>query len=171
MPAAKIADGMRKALCLEPEWLQKHSTCERAFSHLPDVMDHAGVMRTASGIVKNNTRHKLDPDEFQGFALIDDYALLVFVNGADYKAAHMFTAAHELAHVFIGSERLSGLDRTMPVAAIQGSASAARSRLNFYFPRIHWTDFRQKGTPIQGTWQHTSRSASWWQLGACLTQG
>lgn len=111
--ADKIADGMRSALNLEPEWSTKHDTWERAFSHLLEGMDGAGVMRTVSGVVKNNTRHKLDPNEFQGFALVDDYAPLVFVNGADHKAAQMFTAAHELAHIFIGAEGLSALDRTM----------------------------------------------------------
>ena len=112
--AGEIADGMQKALGLEPEWSAEHDTWERAFSHLLGSMDDYGVMRTVTGIVGSNTRHKLNPDEFQGFALVDDYAPLVFVNGADYKAAQMFTAAHELAHIFIGAEGLSALDRTRP---------------------------------------------------------
>ena len=113
--AGETADGMRNALGLEPEWSARHDTWERAFSHLLGSMDGAGVMRTVTGVVGGNTHHKLDPDEFQGFALTDDYAPLVFVNGADHKAAQMFTAAHELAHVFIGAEGLSALDRTMPI--------------------------------------------------------
>ena len=112
--AGEIASGMRKALGLEPEWSAEHGTWELAFSHLLGSMDGAGVMRTVTGIVGSNTRHKLNPEEFQGFALVDDYAPLVFVNGADYKAAQMFTAAHELAHIFIGAEGLSALDRTRP---------------------------------------------------------
>ena len=111
----KIADGMRTALGLEPEWSAECHTWERAFSHLLESMDDAGVMRTVTGIVGSNTHHTLDPDEFQGFALVDDYAPLVFVNGADYKAAQMFTVAHELAHVFIGAEGVSALNRTQPI--------------------------------------------------------
>ena len=111
----EIADGMREALGLEPEWSAKHNTWESAFSHLLWSMDDAYVMRTVTGFVGSNTRHKLDPDEFQGFALVDNYAPLVFVNGADYKSAQMFTAAHELAHIFIGAEGLSALNRTQPV--------------------------------------------------------
>ena len=86
----KIADGMRAALGLEPEWSAKCPTWKDAFSHLLERMDGAGVMRTVTGVVGSNTHHALDPDEFQGFALVDDYAPLVFVNGADYKAAQMF---------------------------------------------------------------------------------
>ena len=111
----KIADGMRTALGLEPEWSAECHTWERAFSHLLESMDGAGVMRTVTGIVESNTHHALDPDEFQGFALVDDYAPLVFVNGADYKAAQMFTVVHELAHVFIGAEGVSALNRTKPI--------------------------------------------------------
>ena len=91
---------MRETLGFDLEARWASNTWEDAFRLFVRQADEAGVLVMVSGTVGSNTRRKLDPDEFRGFALTDRLAPLVFINGADTtKAAQMFTLAHELAHL------------------------------------------------------------------------
>ena len=106
----QVARAMRDALQLADVWAASVSTWSDALGHLRSRAEDAGVLVVFNGVVGNNTSRKLDPDEFQGFALVDEYAPLVFVNNADFKAAQMFTLAHELAHLFVGKAGVSSFE-------------------------------------------------------------
>lgn len=111
-----VADLIRKKLALDMGWASREQTWTNALSLLRKTMESAGILVVTSGIVGNNTHRKLNPDEFRGFVLVDEYAPLVFVNGSDYKSAQMFTLAHELAHVFFGRSAAFDLREMQPSA-------------------------------------------------------
>ncbi len=106
-PIAVAAVSISNALGFDLEMRRRCPTWTEALRRFVDQADKIGVLVMVSGVVQNNNRRQLDPEEFRGFALVDRLAPLVFINGADSKAAQMFTLAHELAHLWIGASALS----------------------------------------------------------------
>lgn len=114
----KVADAMRRTLGLERGWGVKERagrSWRRALRSLRDRIEAAGILIVIDDVAGGDRKRKLDPNEFRGFALSDEYAPLVFVNGSDVLSAQMFTMAHELAHIFIGKSGISNFENMRPV--------------------------------------------------------
>ena len=150
--ASVVADAMRGALGLVDEWAASEATWSDALRRLRDSVEDAGVLVFFNGVVGNNTSRKLDPDEFQGFALVDEYAPLIFVNNADFKAAQMFTLAHELAHLLIGESGVSDFQNMEP-APNATEQFCNRAAAEFLVPEVElrafWPSANRSDDPHQ----------------------
>lgn len=154
-----VGQEMRRMVGLDDGWTSEMATWEEAVSELRRRIEQQGVMAVINGVVGNNTHRKLDVEEFRGFALTDRYAPLIFVNGADARSAQMFTLAHELAHVWLGSEGegLSGFEGLFPGDA-RVEKFCDQAAAEFLVParelRERWRGMKEAAEPFQQMARH-----------------
>jgi len=102
-----VASNLRSLLAFDIGERSNLATLDDVYRHLSERLDELGVLVMKNGMVGLNTHRKLNPEEFRGFALFDEYAPLIFVNGADVRAAHIFTLCHEFVHIAVGESALT----------------------------------------------------------------
>lgn len=157
--SARIADDpdsvgreMRRIVGVEDGWASDVGTWREAVSELRRAIEQLGVMAVINGVVGNNTHRKLDVEEFRGFALTDAYAPLIFVNGADAMSAKMFTLAHELAHLWLGQEGLSGFEGIFP-GGTQVEDWCNEAAAEFLVParelKARWEGAKREASPFE----------------------
>lgn len=110
----ELAASIREVLGIGENWAREQPSWSEALAALREAVERAGILVVMSSVVGNNNHRKLSTDEFRGFVLKDEYAPLIFVNGADFKSAQMFTMAHELAHVWLGQSGVFNLRALEP---------------------------------------------------------
>lgn len=126
----QTAAEIRHALGFEIEERRQCPTWTEALRRFIEQADRLGVLVMVNGVVGSNNHRKLNPDEFRGFAISDDLAPLVFINGADTKSAQMFTLAHELAHLWLGQSALSDVEpASAPTHAIENWCNRVAAEL------------------------------------------
>ena len=142
---------MRRILGLDEEWTAQLETWQDAVGALRRAIEKLGVIAVINDFVGNSTKRKLKVEEFSGFAIADDIAPLIFVNGADASSAQMFTLAHELAHIWLGEDGLSGFQNILPGGTnVEDWCSQAAAELlaPAEIARSRWRDVQQQTNPF-----------------------
>lgn len=107
----RVAEAMRQTLALSIAERRQLPTWTDALRQLISKAEDAGVLVMASGVVGSNSHRKLDVEEFRGFALADELAPLVFINGADSKAAQMWLGESGISDPEVGQLAAPGVER------------------------------------------------------------
>ena len=152
-----VAQDIRRTLGLKDGWASKQGTWQEALRNLIKKIEDIGIIVVINGVVGNNTHRKLDVDEFRGFVLIDDYAPLIFVNGADGKAAQMFTLAHELAHIWYGASAAFDLTNLQP-ADIKIEHVCNKAAAEFLVPEDELLDMWQQVSRYEDCFKQIARN-------------
>jgi len=152
----QVAKAMRKTLSFGMEAQQKLPTWKDVFYALVKKTEDVGALVMISDVVGDDKHRKLSVAEFRGFALADDLAPLIFINGADYEAGQMFILAHELAHLWLGKSGVSN-----PEAGKVSRLSIERwcdaVALEFLMPLAMLRQVYQSDRPIMDEVQRLSR--------------
>lgn len=151
-----VAQRLRDTLALFIEARQRLPTWTDALRQLIAKVEEAGVMVMVSSVVGSNSHRKLDVEEFRGFVLADEYAPLVFLNGADSKSAQMFTLAHELAHLWLGASGVSDTEAgRMPELAVERWCNRVAAEVLMPMQALHAA--YQPHTPVPQEIQRLAR--------------
>lgn len=76
------------------------------FNKVRGLLEECGIVVMMNGIVGKNTHRALDVNEFRAFAMVNEWAPLIFINGADSAGGRLFSLFHELVHLWIGENDL-----------------------------------------------------------------
>jgi hypothetical protein len=73
-PVEEAANALRDELGFGLDRRVEFSNWSEAFDGLREHPEDAGILVMTNGVVGSNTHRRLNPDEFRGFALVDDLA-------------------------------------------------------------------------------------------------
>lgn len=126
----QIAERIREDLDLEIEWFSRCKDMAESFSYIRGQLEESGLVVMLNGIVGKNTHRALSIEEFRAFAMVDEWAPLIFINSADSQGAKLFSLFHEIAHIWIGADDLYNDRRSSSnVKAIEILCNAVASEL------------------------------------------
>ncbi len=97
-----LAERIRNVLDLPADWSLASANVRESFDNLREAMSNSGVIVMTSETVPDDPQRPLDINEFRAFAMADDLAPLLFVNGNDSEDGKLFSLLYTLAHLCLG---------------------------------------------------------------------
>lgn len=97
-----LVQKVRDLLGISVDWFSKCKNVDDSYRFIRKRISDSGTLVMMNGIVGNNTHRALDINEFRAFAMIDQYAPLIFINANDSMNGRLFSLIHEFAHVCLG---------------------------------------------------------------------
>lgn len=103
-----VAEDVRNVLRITHGDQQGARDADALFKLLRERTEAAGVFVLLAGDLGSPQHNGISVDTFRGYALVDKMAPFVVINDRDAKVARSFTLLHELAHICLGEEGISG---------------------------------------------------------------
>lgn len=102
----RLAERITNVLELTSDWFLASADARASFDYLREAMSSIGVIVLTSETVTDDPQRPLNINEFQAFAMADDLAPLIFVNGNDSEEEKAFYLLYAFAHLCIGDNCL-----------------------------------------------------------------
>lgn len=103
-----VVDDVRKVLGVTHGDQQGANNADVLFKMLRGRAESAGVFVLLAGDLGSPQHNAISVETFRGYALVDKIAPFIVINDRDAKVARSFTLIHELAHICLGEEGISG---------------------------------------------------------------
>lgn len=129
--AETVTNRIRKDLEIQDNWFEKCKDARDAFNYIRRQLEVCGVVVMMNGVVGKNTHRALDVNEFRAFAMVDEWAPLIFINSADSNSAKLFSLLHEIAHIWLGMDDLFNdrYNRTNGISPVEVLCNAVAGEL------------------------------------------
>lgn len=101
-----IVEQIRKDLGLDIDWCTKCNDPRDAFNKIRELLVECNILVLMNGCVGQNTHRPLSLKEFRAFAMIDEFAPLIFINAKDTLTGRLFSLLHEAVHIWLGENDL-----------------------------------------------------------------
>jgi len=133
-----IAENIRKSLEISTNWYENSNEMRTSFNYIRGLLEQIGILVMMSGVVGKNTHRALNINEFRAFAMVDEWAPLIFINAIDSQGAKIFSLLHEVVHLWLGendlyNDRYNGIDNVRTTEVICNAVAAELLVPNFEF--------------------------------------